>query len=221
MALNPRIPIVDTKTGKAFKAFIEYLSTLGGAPGGGLSDGDYGDVTVSGTGTAMAVDNNVVTNAKLADVATSTIKGRVTAGTGDPEDLTPTQVTSMLDAFASGSKGLAPASGGGTANFLRADATWASPTASVAYTAFTKDLGHSRRSGTFDITGLSGLTADKTVIVVQTGAAISSKGNARDCPEMDLILLTGFVLNSTTIRVFWRCDSVVVGTYAFAYAISG
>jgi len=32
--------------------------------------------------------DNAVTNAKLADVATSTVKARLTAGTGDPEDVT-------------------------------------------------------------------------------------------------------------------------------------
>lgn len=131
---------------------------------------------------------NYTTNAKLADVSTATIKGRVTAGTGDPEDLTAAQVrallnvasgatanatdaqlrdrtlhtgtqaistilaaatarlfgritggsgageeltgaqaTSLLDVFTSVLKGLVPASGGGTANFLRADGTWAAP----------------------------------------------------------------------------------------------
>ena len=58
---------------------------------------------------------------------TSTLKGRVTAGTGDPEDLTGTQATTLLDTFTAALKGLAPASGGGTSNYLRADGTWAAP----------------------------------------------------------------------------------------------
>ncbi|MEZ5923919.1 MAG: DUF2793 domain-containing protein [Hyphomicrobiaceae bacterium] len=102
-------------------------TTLNAAGGGGLSDGDYGDITVGGTGTTMTIDTGVVSNAKLANVATATLKGRVTAGTGAPEDLTGTQATALLDAFTSGAKGLAPASGGGTTNFLRADGTWAAP----------------------------------------------------------------------------------------------
>jgi hypothetical protein len=80
---------------------------------------------------AQVVDAQVaastLTNAKLANVATATIKGRATAGTGSPEDLTGTQATALLDVFSGGAKGLAPASGGGTANFLRADGTWAAP----------------------------------------------------------------------------------------------
>lgn len=76
---------------------------------------------------ATTIANDVVTNAKLANVNTATFKGRVTAGTGDPEDLTGTQATTLLDTFTSSLKGLAPASGGGTTNFLRADGTWTAP----------------------------------------------------------------------------------------------
>ena len=65
--------------------------------GGGLIDGDYGDITVSGGGTAMAVDADTITNGKLANVATATIKGRVTAGAGDPEDLTAAQVRALIN----------------------------------------------------------------------------------------------------------------------------
>lgn len=85
-----------------------------------------GDVTSTGDG-ATTIAADAVTNAKLANVASGTIKGRATAGTGDPEDLTGAQATALLDTFTSGAKGLAPASGGGTTNFLRADGTWAAP----------------------------------------------------------------------------------------------
>ena len=71
-----------------------------------------------------ATADNSITNAKLADMVTARIKGRVTASTGDPEDLTAAQVTALLDVFTTALKGLVPASGGGTAKYLRADATW-------------------------------------------------------------------------------------------------
>ena len=77
--------------------------------------------------TALTIASGAVTNAKMADMATARIKGRSTAGTGSPEDLTGTQATALLDAFTSAAKGLAPASGGGTTNFLRADGSWAAP----------------------------------------------------------------------------------------------
>lgn len=90
----------------------------------------------------------------------------------------------------------------------------------LTYTDVTADLGRSDREGTFDITGLAGLTPGKVVNVVQTAAQIASRGDARDEPEMDLITATGYVVDAATIRVYWHAPSVVVGTYAFAYAVS-
>ena len=64
-----------------------------------------------------------VDNVYLAQMAASRIKGRITSS-GDPMDLTPAQVTAILDLFTSTLRGLVPPSGGGTTNFLRADGSW-------------------------------------------------------------------------------------------------
>ena len=71
---------------------------------GGLADGDYGDITISGGGTVLTIDNNVVNFAKMADLANQRVIGRNTAGTGDPEALTITQVLDWL----SGTQGALP-----------------------------------------------------------------------------------------------------------------
>lgn len=83
------------------------IETLDGAPtiGGVGGSGDITAVTVSGalTGGAVSGPANVglpadaVTNTYLADMATARFKARATAGTGDPEDLTGTQATALLD----------------------------------------------------------------------------------------------------------------------------
>lgn len=53
----------------------------------GLTDGDKGDVTVSGTGATWTIDAGVVTLAKMANLATDRLIGRATAGTGAPESI--------------------------------------------------------------------------------------------------------------------------------------
>ena len=55
-----------------------------------------GDVTSVGDG-ATTIANDAVTNAKLANMAVNTIKGRITSSTGDPEDLTATQVRTIIN----------------------------------------------------------------------------------------------------------------------------
>lgn len=70
-----------------------------GSAGSGVTDGDKGDITVSSSGTAWTIDNDVVTYAKMQNVsATDKVLGRSTAGAGDVEEVTCTSFArSLLD----------------------------------------------------------------------------------------------------------------------------
>lgn len=94
------------------------------------SDGvlrESGGTLSFGTVATAGIANNAVTLGKMAQISTNRILGRVGAGTGDVESLTGTQATTILDTFTTSLKGLVPASGGGTINYLRADGTWTAP----------------------------------------------------------------------------------------------
>lgn len=107
-----------------------------------------GDVTGSTALTLATVNANVgsfgltasvaqfVVNAKglitsaanvAISIAATAISDSTAAGRAMLTAATAAAQTALLDVFASGAKGLVPASGGGTVNFLRADGTWNAP----------------------------------------------------------------------------------------------
>ncbi len=67
-----------------------------GNTGPPVADGNKGDITVSATGTNWQINADAVTNAEMADMAANRIKGAVVAG--NPVDLTPAQVNTLLSA---------------------------------------------------------------------------------------------------------------------------
>jgi hypothetical protein len=112
------------------------LGNLGGSIdlGGGKASGTLaaarfpaltGDVTTTAGSLATTIAADAVTYAKIQNAASAGFIGATAAG--DYSHRTPTEVTAALDVFTSTLKGLAPSSGGGTTNFLRADGTWAAP----------------------------------------------------------------------------------------------
>lgn len=124
------------------------------------------DVVASGPGAASStIQPNVVSNSKLAQMGAHTYKGNNTGSTANAADITSTQLTADLDTFTSSLKGLAPASGGGTTNFLRADGTWnPAGTGSVSSVALTVPP--------FLSVGGSPITTSGTLAVSLSGAAL-------------------------------------------------
>ena len=105
------------------------------------------------------LSSNIITNAMLAQVSSPTFKGRISAGNGNVEDLSPAQATAILDTFSSNLKGLVPASGGGTTTYLRADGVFASPpgNGNRRYVILSSDvINNNAAANTLqDVTGLS------------------------------------------------------------------
>ncbi|MEI6801077.1 MAG: hypothetical protein WCO04_17965 [Pseudomonadota bacterium] len=123
------------------------FDTLGTAAGTGIAQ--YGAVWIDAGCTDNVIANNtqiggtpLITGSASANavdqMAATTIKGNATGAQALGQDLTGTQVAAMLPTFTSTAKGAAPASGGGTTTYLRADGTWAAVAAStIAWSAIT------------------------------------------------------------------------------------
>jgi hypothetical protein len=163
-----------------------------------------GDITGSGTGTfAATISSGVVSNAKLATVATATFKGRLTAGTGAPEDLTVTQVTGMLntmvgDSGSGGTKGLVPAPAAGDATkFLRGDGSWvANASGTVSVVSVVTANGFAGTVATDSTTPAITLTTSITGILQGNGTAISA---ASTSGSGSIVLASGASLTSPTL----------------------
>jgi hypothetical protein len=169
------------------KVTVDTIAALAG--GGSISDGDKGDITVSSSGTVWTVDNDAITYAKLQNVsATSRFLGRISSGVGDAEELTGTQATTLLDTFTSSLKGLAPASGGGTTNFLRADGTWAAPAGgggggdlTTLYESYTQTgpVNSTTETAVFSYALPTDLVAGDMIEVDMVGTAKNNSGGTR------------------------------------------
>ena len=87
---------IRTDTGKLFTKKDD--NSVAEISGGGISDGDKGDITVSGSGSTFTIDNGAVSYAKIQNVsATNRILGRDSSGAGVIEEITPANLRTMLN----------------------------------------------------------------------------------------------------------------------------
>lgn len=133
---------------------------------------------IGGTGTTAittTIGVNKVTNTMLAQIATASFHGRVTAATGNVETLTGTQATSLLDTFSTTAttKGLVVGSNNvGATYFLNGTGAWSIPTGGggVTWTATTVDAtmvvnnGYLANKGTLLTMTLPATSAVGTII---------------------------------------------------------
>lgn len=143
-----------------------------------------GDVTTVAGALASTIANNAVSNAKLAQIATSIIKGRATASTGNVEDLTATQVRTILgmgDAYALNKASTSDLLSG-TANVMSMD----NVEAALAYSALTPgttvtpNMNSARRftltpAQNFTLANPSNLRASQDVVIVITQDGTGSR----------------------------------------------
>lgn len=160
---------VVSASGGSYRWVIDGIAT-------GLADGNYGDVTVGGGGTTLAVNAAAVTNAKLANMAANTLKGSIAGGA--PADLTAAQTKTLLAITTSDVGGLAAIATSGSASDL---STGAVPAARMP--ALTGDV--TTTVGTVATTIAAAAVSNAKLALM---AANSIKGNNTGAPAAPLDL---------------------------------
>lgn len=174
-----------------------------GSPGasGALGDGNYTDITVSGTGSVLTINNGAVSLSKMATLPTMRIIGNNTGGTATPLALTGTQVTAMLD-VAGASKGLMSA-----ADFTKLSGIATGATANSTDATLLSRANHTGTQAQSTITNLTTDLAAKaskfmSVVSLNANTTLDDASHANN-----LLKLTGGVsrvltLNSTPTAGF-------------------
>jgi len=154
-------------------------------------------------------------------------------------ELTAAQLTADINAFSSSLSGAAPASGGGTANFLRADGTWATPAGTgVTATGSPASGNLTKWSGANSITNgdLSGdATTSGTLVVTVAkingatlGTTTATSGNlligngtqwATQAMTGDATITSGGAITLATVNS--NVGSFGDGTHVGAFTVNG
>lgn len=191
LLLNQLLPEQTGNSGKVLGTDGDNPSWVAGGGGGSLSDGDYGDVTVSSSGTVITVDKQMS--------ITSDVSGLKLSG----------------DATSPGNSMLYGTNGSGVKGW------YAQPSGSAfTLTTVEVDIGSTpKRSGKFNISGV-GLTSGKPVQISQANGPYTGKGTRSDEAEMDGLTVSGKTTSTTTIECFWASASPVKGNFKFDYVVS-
>jgi hypothetical protein len=168
-----------------------------------------GDVTASQDSNATTIANDAVTNAKMANMAQSTIKGRAAgAGTGDPTDLSASQVNTILDLDS------------GTYSPTRSNETNLDSNISFASCKYSRVGSLVTVSGRFTANPTTTLTATSFEMTLpissNIGAAGDVSGTAFNGTIQEGAEVVGVAANDTA-KIQWIATDVTSTTWSFIF----
>ncbi len=239
--VNPSALVNDVLPSQAGNSG-KYLTTNGttvswATVAGGVSDGDKGDITVSGTGALWTIDSGVVTLAKMANMATGSLIYRKTAGSGAPEvqtlatlktDLALTNANSG-DVSLAGENYLSIAGQTITANAVNLSSTNVTGTlAAGRFPALTGDVTTTAGSLATTLATVNSNVGTFNNVTVNGKGLVTAASNVSYLTANQTITLSGEVTGSGTTSItssitaqnstFWRgkvTDEVGTGSWVF------
>ena len=162
--------------------------------GGGVSDGDKGDITVSASGATWTIDNDSVTYAKIQNVsAASKLLGRGDSGSGDTQEITLGTGLTMTGTTLASSGGVSDGDKGDI-TVSSSGATWTVDNDAITYakiqnvSAVSKLLGRGSASGAGD---MQEITLGSGLAMTGTTLSASGGGGSGALVQVDTITSTG------------------------------
>lgn len=184
-----------------------------------------GDVTGSGTGSfATTIANDAVSNAKLANMTASTIKARVTASTGDPEDASLTQVLDLVGSVTYGdilyrdSTSWARLPAGTSGHFLKTQGAGAAPTWAATSAGGSTNLWISASQWIPRTTTGVGVDSTQTTTNLQNFDQLLFDSGTDEFAQALVVMPTNYNAGQVTARFYWTATT---GTGAVVWGLQG